>query len=123
MQDPFFQQVFKPHLAKHRITTGVNISITPDEERKTDKAVRIEANLEPMDREGRLIMNIDEKDEPNMEELNNEFQYFDMALNYPADGIDCIEGAKRVIENKMQELTPATVIPAKSMRKFNKYRR
>lgn len=123
MQDPFFQQVFKPRLKAQREKTGINLTITPDEEKKTDKAVRIEANLEPMDREGRLIMNIDEKDEPNMTELNNEFQYFDMALNYPADGIDCVEGAKRVIENKMQELIPITAIPAKAFRKFNKYRR
>lgn len=123
MQDPFFQQVFKPHVAAQRKKTGINLTITPDEERKTDKAVRIEANLEPLDRESRLIMNIDEKDEPNMDELNNEFQFFTLALDYPADGVDCVEGAKRIIENKLRELTPSTVIPAKAMRKYNRHRR
>lgn len=123
MQDPFFQQVFKPHVAAQRKKTGINLTITPDEERKTDKAVRIEANLEPLDRESRLIMNIDEKDEPNMDELNNEFQFFTLALDYPADGVDCVEGAKRIIENKLRELVPPTNIPVKAMRKFNRHRR
>lgn len=123
MQDPFFKQVFKPLVAKHRKKQKININILPDEERKADKAVRIDANLEPMDREGTLIMNIDEKDDPNMIELDNEFQFFTPALDYPADGIDCVEGAKRIIERKMQELAPPIVIPAKAMRKYNKYRR
>ena len=52
-----------------------------------------------------------------------EYKEDEYAVLYPADGVDCIEGAKRIIENKLQELVPATVIPAKSMRKFNKYRR
>ena len=37
-----------------------------DEEKKTDKATRIEANLEPLNREGNLILNEAERDNPHM---------------------------------------------------------
>ena len=40
----------------------------PDEDKKTDKATRIEADLEPLDREGMLIFNEAEKDNPHMKD-------------------------------------------------------
>lgn len=122
-QDPFFRQVFQPSLSKMRKEKGVNLSITPDEERKTDKAVRIEANLEPINREGRLILNENERDDPHMKELENELSFFTMGLSYPADGIDTIEGAKRIIENKMAELLPLEAVPIENQRSQNKKRR
>lgn len=123
LQDPFFQQVFQPHLAKMRQEKGINLSITPDQEKKTDKGVRIEANLEPMNREGRLVLNEKEKDDPNMQELENEFKFFTLALKYPADGIDAVEGGKRIIERKMAELIPMDYIPVESFRPSNRHRR
>lgn len=35
----------------------ISLYITGDEEKKTDKATRIEANLEPLNREGNLVLN------------------------------------------------------------------
>ncbi|MCD8008354.1 MAG: hypothetical protein LUF68_05390 [Clostridiales bacterium] len=61
LQNPFYDQVFKPHAAAVREERGTNISVTPDTSRKPDKAVRIEAALEPLSREGRLIVNKEEK--------------------------------------------------------------
>ena len=46
LQDPFFQQVFKPLVAKVRREQKIALFIRGDEEKKTDKATRIEANLE-----------------------------------------------------------------------------
>ena len=57
LQDPFFQQVFKPLVAKVRREQKIALFIRGDEEKKTDKATRIEANLEPLNREGNLILN------------------------------------------------------------------
>lgn len=56
LQDPFFQQVFQPLVRKARREQGVELYIRGDEDKKTDKATRIEANLEPLNREGNLIL-------------------------------------------------------------------
>lgn len=73
LQDPFFKQVLKKHLNRLRKKHGIPLNIIPDEERKTDKATRIEANLEPMDRDGNLIFNEQEKDSSDMKELVDQF--------------------------------------------------
>jgi len=110
LQDPFFQQVFKPLLAKARKKQHVQLTIRPDEERKTDKATRIEANLEPLNREGRLIFNEAEKDNPHMKRLVDQFSLFTLRLKFPADGPDCVEGGYRAIRNKTVELQPTVAL-------------
>lgn len=122
LQDPFFQQVFRPLLKAKCEEKGKRINIRPDEEKKTEKATRIEANLEPLNREGRLIFNQDEKENPDMIRLAEQFLLFNLQLTYPADGPDCIEGAKRIIDNKCLELQPMIRIPVKAFRSKNKYR-
>lgn len=121
LQDPFFRQVFMPLVAKKREEKKVSLNILPDSERKTDKATRIEANLEPMNREGRLILNMDEKDNPHMKRLEDQFKMFTLSLKFPADGPDCIEGLNRVIDRKIQQVDPPVSIPV--TRKGNKHRR
>lgn len=110
LQDPFFQQVYKPLMAQKRRATGINLSIRPDAAIKGDKAMRIEANLEPLSREGRLIFNAAEADNPDMQELMKQFRLFTMKMTYPADGPDCIEGGLRLILGKNSTLHPLTVV-------------
>jgi hypothetical protein len=99
LQDPFFQQVFKPLVAKVRRERGISLYIRGDEKKKTDKATRIEANLEPLARAGNLIFNEAERDNPHMKELTDQFTLFKMTLPYPADGPDNVEGGKRIIDD------------------------
>ena len=98
LQDPFFQQVFRPLVAKVRRERGISLYIQPDERKKTDKATRIEANLEPLNRAGNLIFNEAEKDNPHMRELVDQFSLFTLSLKYPADGPDAVEGGNRIID-------------------------
>lgn len=110
LQDPFFQQVFKPLVAKARSERGQQLFITPDEEKKTDKASRIEANLEPLNREGHLILNEDEMNDPHMARLDEQFRMFTTALKFPADGPDCVEGGYRILRKKTRLLQqPVTI--------------
>ena len=113
LQDPFFQQVYKPLLALKRRETGINLSILPDTAIKGDKAARIEASLEPLNRAGQLVFNEAEKDNPDMQELVKQFRLFSMKLSYPADGPDCIEGGFRMIRSKRSVLAPVTIVAAK----------
>jgi hypothetical protein len=110
LQDPFFQQVFKPLVAKARKERGVQLFIAPDEERKTDKATRIEANLEPLNREGNLILNEAERDDPHMKRLEDQFKLFTLRLKFPADGPDCVEGGLRILKRKVQQLEPVVTL-------------
>ena len=123
LQDPFFKQVFQPLVAKARKLNSITLNIKGDEEKKTDKATRIEANLEPLDRDGSLVFNEAEKDNPHMIELMDQFKLFELTLPYPADGPDCIEGGNRIIDNKQHELQPKSTIPRTVTRKQNKHRR
>lgn len=110
LQDPFFQQVFKPLLNAARKARGVNLFITPDTEKKTSKAARIEANLEPLNREGHLILNEAEQMDPHMQRLDEQFRMFTTLLQFPADGPDCIEGGYRILRKKGMQLQGVTTI-------------
>lgn len=122
LQDPFFQQVFKPLVAKVRRERNISLYITGDEEKKTDKATRIEANLEPMNREGNLILNEAERDNPHMKELEEQFKLFTLTLNYSADGPDAVEGANRMIDKKIRGLDAPATKSRQSMRTRNRHR-
>ena len=105
LQNPFFEQVFMPIVRDKNKTRWWSLHLRADERQKGDKATRIEASLEPLDREGRLIFNEDEKDNPHMQELIDEFKLFEMHLPYCADGPDCIEGGIFYINSKIQQIT------------------
>ena len=122
LQDPFFQQVFKPLVARVRKEQKIALYIRGDEEKKTDKATRIEANLEPLNREGNLILNEAERDNPHMKELEEQFKLFTLTLRYPADGPDAVEGADRIINELMRRTEPPVFRSRKDVRKRNKKR-
>jgi hypothetical protein len=122
LQDPFFQQVFQPIVRKIRRTKKISLYIRGDEEKKTDKATRIEANLEPLNREGHLILNEAEKDNPHMKRLEEQFKLFTLRLDFPADGPDMVEGGWQRIKKKLRDVGPETIIPRSAMRSKNKNR-
>ena len=101
LQDPFYEQVFKPLFQKKAIEKGYIISIAPDTRNKPDKFARIEGNLEPINRKGDMIFNIAEKDNPHMQRLEEQFKLFDDGLPAPADGPDGVEGGFWVAQQKM----------------------
>ena len=103
LQNPFFEQVFMPMVREKNQLKGESLYIRGDERKKGDKATRIEASLEPVDREGRLVFNEEEKDNPHMIELMDQFKMFELHLPYCADGPDCVEGGKVFTDRKMRE--------------------
>lgn len=103
LQDPFYEQVFKPQFKAMGEKYG-HIAITGDKRGKGDKYIRIEGNLEPLNRAGELILNVNEKENPHMKRLEQQFLYVNPQLNAPADGPDCIEGGIYIINQKIAEL-------------------
>lgn len=104
LQDPFFQQVFKPMFYASGKEKGF-INITPDDRRKPEKGIRIPGTLEPLNRDGQLVFNIDEKDDPNMKRLDEQFRLFTEQLRAPADGPDSIEGGVFKLNEKIAAIT------------------
>ena len=102
LQDPFYEQVFQPLIREENARRGDDLFITGDARPKTDKAARIEANLEPIDRNGSWLFNQDEADNPHMVELLDQFKLFEATLPFPADGPDCVEGAIAEVKRRLQ---------------------
>ena len=122
LQDPFFEQVFKPLVREANTARKENLHIREDRRSKIDKASRIEAKLEPIDRNGQWIFNEDEKDNPHMQELRDQFSLFEMSLPYNADGPDCIEGGFTLLDEKLKEcgFTVDTISPAELRSDYNR---
>lgn len=110
LQDPFYEQVFKPLFYKKSIEKKHQLSITGDTRKKPDKFARIEGNLEPLNRSGKLILNIAEKDNPHMQRLKEQFMAVTPTLKMAVDGVDAVEGGIYILNNKVQSLTTAAFI-------------
>ena len=76
----------------------------------------------PMNREGNLILNEAEKDNPHMKELEDQFKLFTLSLKYPADGPDAVEGANRIIDKTLRNAEPPATQSRKTVRSRNKHR-
>lgn len=101
LQDPFYEQVFLPGFKSKAEELNVSqILITPDTREKPDKWVRIEANLEPVVRQGKFVLNIDEKDDKHMQRLEKQFLNA-KPTSKNLDGPDCCEGGKFIIDQKI----------------------
>lgn len=105
LQDPFFQQVFMPLFYQKGSERGHHIGIIPDDRKKPDKFSRIEGNLDPLWRAGRLIFNIKEKNNPHMQKLIEQFKLFSPSMKAPADGPDACEGGIFIANNKILSIT------------------
>ncbi len=109
LQDPFFQQVFLPLFQEAGKLNGHYIHVSPDERKKPDKLARIEGNLEPLNRVGKLIFNIDEKNNPHMQRLEEQFKSVDPQLSAPVDGPDAVEGGYFILNYKIKATSPIDI--------------
>lgn len=108
LQDPFYEQVLAPMFLEMGKERGY-LSITPDTRKKGEKFDRIEGNLEPLNRAGRLVFNIDERDNPHMRRLEEQFTLISPQMTSPADGPDCIEGGYYILNMLGKRFTPGTI--------------
>jgi hypothetical protein len=109
LQDPFYEQVFQPLFLAKGKEKGYYLPIRPDGRKKPEKFTRIEGNLEPLHRNGQLILNIAEKDNPHMQRLEQQFMNLDEQLSSPADGPDCIEGGIFMLSNKLRTIDTGAI--------------
>lgn len=100
MEQVFLQEMFMDDFYRAAQETGKQVPITGDIRPKPDKFQRIEALLEPLNRNGKLYFNEAEKDHPGMAVLIEQFIDFGPGSRAHDDGPDAVEGAIWVINNK-----------------------
>jgi hypothetical protein len=109
LQDPFYEQVIKQLLQKESVVRKRIIPVFADTRAKPDKFARIEGSLEPLNREGLLILNEAERENPHMKRLEEQFLLVSPQLNAPADGPDCVEGGFWIANSKTKQLAVADI--------------
>ncbi len=117
LQDPFYEQVLLPLIYQRSRDNGFTIPITPDSRRKPEKFFRIEGTLEPHNRLGRLIFNVDQKEEPNMVRAHDQMLAVSPTTKI-MDAPDAIEGACWLIQNRVVKKNSGFSFGERSNRKF-----
>ncbi|MDN4753847.1 hypothetical protein QYZ87_04780 [Porphyromonadaceae bacterium W3.11] len=121
LQDPVWEQVLQPLAVKLGENQGGMIPIITDSTRKGDKYARIEATLEPLNRQSRLVFNIDESGNPNMQRLEEQMLAVSPGLPAPADGPDCLEGAIFQTNVKLSSVSTDAIIIGGARRNSKRY--
>jgi hypothetical protein len=117
LQDPFYEQVILPLVYQKATEHGFTLPITPDTRKKPEKFYRIEGTLEPLNRLGKLIFNIDQVDEPNMVRTND--QMISVAPTTKImDAPDAIEGGVWIIQNRVSKKSTTYSHGERSNRKY-----
>lgn len=99
-QNPFYEQVLQPLIFQKGRETGMIVPVTPDDRDKPEKWTRVEGTLEPLNSNGLLILNEQEKTDKHMQRLEMQFKAASATCKI-MDGPDCIEGAVWIIKNKL----------------------
>ena len=99
LQDPFWEQVLKPLFKSvAKLMNRIPLFMSLDKRSKGEKYNRIEGTLEPIHKLGCLYFNEDEKDNPSMKLMEEEF--LGVAPNSKMmDGPDGLEGGVWIIQN------------------------
>lgn len=99
LQEPFWEQVLKPLVkAVAKILNRIPLFMSLDKRKKDGKYTRVEGTIEPIYKQGCLYFNIDEKDNPSMQKMEEEF--LGVAPNSKMmDGPDGLEGGVWIIQN------------------------
>jgi hypothetical protein len=118
LQDPFYTQVIKPIIYSKNKERSTSVYLLGDSRKKGGKYTRVEAKLEPLNRNGLLILNIAEKDNPHMQRCEAQFKAASPNSKI-MDAPDTIEGAVTIIDEKAN-LKSATNIIAPKRKRTNK---
>lgn len=88
---------------------GKVLSVNFDDRAKGEKFTRIDATLEPLDRNGQLFFNEAEADDPDMKIAKGQFKAFSPGSRAHDDAPDAVEGATHIVNNKADILIAGAV--------------
>lgn len=105
-EENFLQDIILKELHEKFTELKSTIAISSDTRKKPDKFTRIESALEPLNSNGRLYLNENEKSNPSMLILEEQFKALGPGSKSHDDGPDAAEGAKQIIDQKYFIDTP-----------------
>jgi hypothetical protein len=108
-EENFLQDIILKELRQCFTQLGCNIAIVGDNRKKPDKFARIEATLEPLNRNGKLFLNEVERSNPSMQTLEEQFKALEPGSRSHDDAPDAVEGAKHILDKKFMEQQPIKV--------------
>lgn len=97
---PWIDELLMMDIVAANLRHGMNINPTPDDRDKPDKYHRIESTLDPLNRNGQLIFNIEMKDNPHMVAMQGQFLALSPTSKAHDDGPDAVEGGIYKINEK-----------------------
>lgn len=100
MEEVFLQDIIIKEVYQIAQDRKISLPLSGDDRKKPDKFHRIESNLEPINTNGKLYLNESEKDNPNMQVLEEQFKALEQGSKTHDDGPDATEGAKWIIDSK-----------------------
>lgn len=121
LQDPFYEQVLQPLILEQGKKRNHYVFLTPDDRKKPDKFARVEGNLEPLNRQGKLIFNIAEKNNLNMQRLEEQFKAVDPQLSSHIDGPDGVEGGVWILNSKRLAISHSDIFVGPMARNSKRY--
>jgi hypothetical protein len=121
MEANFLQDIMLKEFYDRGVAMGKLVPIRGDVRKKPDKFARIESLLEPLHRNGKLWFNIDEKANPNMIRVREQFEAFAPNSKAHDDAPDACEGGIFILNQKISSLNPPTMINRKLMKNKNRY--
>ena len=116
LQDPFYEQVIVPLIRQQEKKRGL-LPITPDKRKKPEKFYRIEGTLEPIHRNGNLIFNIKEQNNPHMERMEQQMLGVSPTAKM-MDGPDLLEGGVWIIQNSIATSNNAYSVGFRQSQKY-----
>ena len=98
---PWIDDALKIEIAKANIRHKTTLVPKADERDKPDKFYRIEANLEPINRAGKLIFNQDLQGSEDMDNTEGQFLALSPTSRANDDAPDAVEGGHWVFNDKI----------------------
>lgn len=109
MEQVFLQDILLKEFYNAGKIVGRVIPISGDKRSKPEKFTRIESLLEPLHRNGKLYLSEQERDNPHMQRLADQFMALAPGSRAHDDGPDAVEGAVWVINNKYTAVQPGNI--------------
>lgn len=97
---PWIDDMLKLEIAAANLRHGMSLHPKADDRDKPDKYHRIESTLEPLNRNGELVFNIDEKETQHMKNTEGQFLALSPTSRAHDDAPDAVEGGVWVVNNK-----------------------
>ncbi len=121
MEQVFLQELIIQEFYKTSEQTGRTIPIMGDKRAKDEKFTRIESLLEPLHSNAKLFFNEDEKKDPGMQKLDEQFVAFAPGSRAHDDGPDATEGAVWMLNTKCNTFSASDISFTKKVKSHKRF--